>query len=136
VVLLGDAGYAVSLLAGQGASLAIAGAYVLAEQLARSSSIESALQGYERLWRPVAEEKQQVARDGVRWFLPHTRGQLRARHIVMGLSRLPGIDRYIAGALAGKSTALVKELRATSRQPTHIATRQPAPDTEADNDRE
>lgn len=110
VVLLGDAAYAVSLLASQGASLAIAGAYVLAEQLARCSSVETALDRYERLWRPVAEEKQQVARDGVRWFLPQSRAQLRARHIVMRLSRLPGIDRYIAGALAGKSTALVKNL--------------------------
>ncbi|MDQ2707401.1 MAG: FAD-dependent monooxygenase [Actinomycetota bacterium] len=122
VVLLGDAAYAVSPLAGQGASLAIAGAYVLAEQLAAAGSVETALERYERLWRPVVEEKQQVARDGIRWFLPHTRAQLRARHIVMGLSRLPGIDRYIAGALAGKSTALIKELHAADGEPTHAAT--------------
>ena len=121
VVLIGDAGYAVSLLAGQGASLAVGGAYVLAEQLARADSIETALHRYEQLWRPVAEEKQQVARSGVRWFLPHSRAQLRARHVVMGLSRLPGIDRYIARALAGKSTALVRELHATSHKPTRAA---------------
>lgn len=121
VVLLGDAAYAVSLLAGQGASLAIAGAYVLAEQLATAGSIETALHRYEQLWRPVAEEKQQVARSGVRWFLPHSRAQLRARHLVMGLSRLPGIDRYIARALAGKSTALVRELHATSGKPARAA---------------
>lgn len=127
VVLLGDAGYAVSLLAGQGASLAIAGAYVLAEQLARASSIETALDRYERLWRPVAKEKQQVARHGIHWFLPHSRAQLRARHIVMGLARLPGIDRYIASALAGRSTALVRELRATSREPAPPARRQTVP---------
>jgi 2-polyprenyl-6-methoxyphenol hydroxylase-like FAD-dependent oxidoreductase len=121
VVLVGDAGYAVSLLAGQGASLAVGGAYVLAEQLARAGSIETALHRYEQLWRPVAEEKQQVARRGVRWFLPHSRAQLRARHLVMGLSRLPGIDRYIARALAGKSTALVRELHASSHQPARAA---------------
>lgn len=115
IVLLGDAAYAVSLLAGQGASLALGGAYVLAEQLARSGSIETALEGYERLWRPVVQDKQQVARDGVRWFLPHSRMQLRARHVLMGLSQLPGIDRYIAGSLAGKSTALIRDLRTTSR---------------------
>lgn len=40
VVLVDDAGYAVSLLAGQGASLGIAGAFVLAEQLRRAGSIE------------------------------------------------------------------------------------------------
>jgi hypothetical protein len=45
----------------------------------------------------------------------------------MGLSRLPGIDRYIARALTGKSTALVRELRATSREPAHTATRRMVP---------
>ena len=129
VVLLGDAGYAVSLLAGQGASLAIAGAYVLAEQLARTGSIETALYRYERLWRPVAEEKQQVAREGVRWFLPHSRAQLRARHAVMRLACLPGIDRYIGRTLAGKSTALVRQLNAISGKPAHIAIQQTAPGT-------
>ena len=44
VTLLGDAAYAVSLLAGQGASLAVAGGYVLAEHLARTASIEQAVQ--------------------------------------------------------------------------------------------
>jgi 2-polyprenyl-6-methoxyphenol hydroxylase-like FAD-dependent oxidoreductase len=121
VVLVGDAGYAVSLLAGQGASLAIGGAYVLAKQLSRAGSIDTALHRYEQLWRPVAEDKQQVARSGVRWFLPHSRAQLRARHVVMGLSLLPGIDRYIARALAGKSTALVRELHATSHKPARAA---------------
>jgi hypothetical protein len=79
------------------------------------------LHRYEQLWRPVAEEKQQVARSGVRWFLPHSRAQLRARHVVMGLSPLPGIDRYIARALAGKSTALVRDLHATSHKPARAA---------------
>lgn len=124
VALLGDAGYAVSLLAGQGASLAIAGAYVLAEQLATAGSIDAALDHYERLWRPVAEEKQRAARDGIRWFLPHSRVQLRARHIVMGLARLPGIDYYIARALAGKSVTLIRELSTTRRKPRIPAVRQ------------
>ncbi|MBC3192287.1 FAD-dependent monooxygenase [Pseudonocardia sp. C8] len=101
VVLLGDAAYAVSLLAGQGASLAVAGAYVLAQQLAGAGSIEAALEGYERLWRPVAEEKQRVARAGVQWFLPHSRIRLLARRVLIGLSRVPGLDRYVARGLAG-----------------------------------
>jgi flavin-dependent dehydrogenase len=41
VVLVGDAGYAVSLLAGQGASLAVGGAYVLAEQLATGPALST-----------------------------------------------------------------------------------------------
>lgn len=56
VVLIGDACSAVSVLAGQGASLAVAAAYVLAEQLRLTSSLDRALDFYERLWRPVIEE--------------------------------------------------------------------------------
>ncbi|HEY3684712.1 MAG TPA: FAD-dependent oxidoreductase [Streptosporangiaceae bacterium] len=104
-VLVGDAAYAVSLLAGQGASLGIAGAYVLADHLAREPTIDDALAGYERQWRPVAEEKQQVGQAAVRWFLPASRLQLRARHAMLRIARLPLIDRLIATGLAGKPTA-------------------------------
>jgi 2-polyprenyl-6-methoxyphenol hydroxylase-like FAD-dependent oxidoreductase len=49
VVLIGDAAYAVSLLAGQGASLGIAGAFLLAERLRRADSIDEGLDHYERV---------------------------------------------------------------------------------------
>ncbi|WP_181774492.1 FAD-dependent oxidoreductase [Amycolatopsis pittospori] len=111
VVLVGDACYAVSLLAGQGASLGIAGAFVLAEQLARTSSIPAALAEYERLVRPVVTEKQQVARRGARWFLPANRFLLQARRVFLRVARLPGLERPLAAAVTGKSTALVTNLR-------------------------
>lgn len=111
VVLVGDSCYAVSLLAGQGASLGIAGAFVLAEQLTRSPSIETALAEYEKLVRPVVTEKQQVARRGARWFLPANRFLLQARRAFLHLARLPGLERPLAAAVTGKSTALVTNLR-------------------------
>jgi 2-polyprenyl-6-methoxyphenol hydroxylase-like FAD-dependent oxidoreductase len=111
VVLTGDACHAVSLLAGQGASLGIAGAFVLAEQLRRGTGIETAFDRYERLWRPVVEEKQRVARRGVRWFLPHTPTQQRIRRGILALDRLPGINRLVAGSLAGKPVTTVRRLR-------------------------
>ncbi|MFD6068077.1 MULTISPECIES: FAD-dependent monooxygenase [Amycolatopsis] len=111
VVLVGDSCYAVSLLAGQGASLGIAGAFVLAEQLTRSSSVETALAEYERLVRPVVTEKQQVARRGARWFLPANRFLLQARRLFLHVARLPGLERPLAAAVTGKSTALVTNLR-------------------------
>lgn len=117
VALVGDACFAVSLLAGQGASLGIAGAYVLADQLTRAGSIRAGLERYERIWRPVVAEKQKVARDGARWFLPASPAQLRLRHVVLRFSRLPVVDRVVAGALAGKSTGLVKQLAAQQRPP-------------------
>lgn len=117
VALVGDACFAVSLLAGQGASLAIAGAYVLADQLDRTGSIRAGLERYELLWRPVVAEKQKVARDGARWFLPSSPAQLRLRHLVLRFARLPVLDRVVAGALAGKSSGLVKQLAAHQRPP-------------------
>lgn len=103
-VLVGDAAYAVSLLAGQGASLGIAGAYVLADQLAGKPTIEAALTAYEQQWRPIAEEKQQVGRAAARWFLPTSRTQIRTRRAMLHIARLPFIDRLIATRLAGKPT--------------------------------
>jgi len=111
VVLVGDAGYAVSLLAAQGASLGIAGAYLLAHQLSEAPSIEQAFADYERLWRPVAEEKQKTGRAGIRWFLPESPPQLRIRRAALRAARLPVINRYVAAMLAGKSTALITNLR-------------------------
>jgi 2-polyprenyl-6-methoxyphenol hydroxylase-like FAD-dependent oxidoreductase len=116
VVLLGDAAYAVSLLAGQGASLSIAGAFVLAEQLRRANSVEIGLDRHEQVWRPVVEEKQHAGRKAVRWFLPHSLAQLRTRRIMLALSWLPGLGHLIASGLAGKHTALITQLR---HQPGH-----------------
>ncbi|SDM29733.1 FAD-dependent oxidoreductase [Allokutzneria albata] len=101
VVLIGDACHAVSLLAGQGASLGLAGAALLADEL-RQRPIAEALAAYERRWRPVVEEKQRVARSGTRWFLPDSRARLRARRVALKLARLPIVDRALATALVGK----------------------------------
>jgi len=108
VVLVGDACYAVSLLAGQGASLGIAGAYLLAEELHRAGP--AGLDRYERRWRPVVAEKQLTARKGARWFLPRSAMDVRIRRTMLALSRLPGLDHLVARALAGKPTAVIAEL--------------------------
>jgi 2-polyprenyl-6-methoxyphenol hydroxylase-like FAD-dependent oxidoreductase len=112
VTLVGDAGCAVSLLAGQGASLGVAGAYVLADRLHNAPSIARALDEYERLWRPVAEEKQKTGRAAARWFLPESAVQLWARRIALrAAAGLPLVNRYVGATLAGKSIALVRNLR-------------------------
>lgn len=107
VTLVGDACYAVSLLAGQGASLGMAGAYLLAEQLAGAPSVGTALRRYEERWRPVVEEKQRAARRGVRWFLPGSQTELQARRLALRAARLPGVDRYVATALAGRTRGVM-----------------------------
>ncbi|MFC5186023.1 FAD-dependent oxidoreductase [Actinomadura harenae] len=115
VTLVGDAAYAVSLLAGQGATLAVAGAYVLADQLVQADTVPLGLARYERLWRPVAEEKQRAGRRGARWFLPSSRGELLVRRLALRASRLPGVSQGLAGLLAGKPVGLIDQLRSTPR---------------------
>jgi 2-polyprenyl-6-methoxyphenol hydroxylase-like FAD-dependent oxidoreductase len=119
-MLLGDAAYAVSLLAGQGAALAVAGAYVLGEHLARAASIEAALAGYEQALRPVVLDKQETARTGVRWFVPSTRGQWRLRRAAFAAARLPLADRLLAVALVGKPTAIIADLSRREARPTLV----------------
>jgi 2-polyprenyl-6-methoxyphenol hydroxylase-like FAD-dependent oxidoreductase len=112
VVLVGDACHAVSLVAGQGASLAIAGACVLADQLARARHVEDALAGYERLWRPVVARRQRAARRTARWFVPGTPRQLRLRRAALRFAGLPGARRIAGAALAGKGRPALRRVAA------------------------
>lgn len=62
VTLLGDAGYCASPLSGQGTSLALVGAYVLAAELAAAGGDHrAAFAGYETRMRPFAELNQALA---------------------------------------------------------------------------
>lgn len=103
VVLVGDSGQAVSLLGGQGASIGIAGAWLLAEKLVRAASVEEALTDWERVWRPVVAEKQRVARSGAQWFLPSSRARRRARRLALRLAALPGLDGVLTRGLVGRA---------------------------------
>jgi 2-polyprenyl-6-methoxyphenol hydroxylase-like FAD-dependent oxidoreductase len=95
----------VSLLAGHGASLAVAGAYVLAEQLARHGA-DAAPSEYERLLRPLVAERQRRARAAMSWFLPRSRAHLRARRAALALARLPVLDTLLARTIVGMPTPL------------------------------
>jgi 2-polyprenyl-6-methoxyphenol hydroxylase-like FAD-dependent oxidoreductase len=110
VTLLGDACQAVSLLAGQGASLAVAGAYLLAQHLAHANTVETALARYEQLWKPIVQEKQRTARATIPWFLPSSAWKLRVRHLALVSAQLPVLDRYLAISLAGRPTPPIGEL--------------------------
>ena len=70
-VLLGDAAFAVSLIAGKGATLAMAGAVVLADALAdRPGATHEALAAYEARLRPWVEAAQRMARRNIHLFTP------------------------------------------------------------------
>ena len=89
-VLLGDAAFAVSLIAGKGATLAMAGAVVLADALAdRPGAIDEAAAAYEARVRPWAEAAQRMARRNARLFTPANRVQLLLREAVLRLAGWP-----------------------------------------------
>jgi 2-polyprenyl-6-methoxyphenol hydroxylase-like FAD-dependent oxidoreductase len=73
VVLLGDAGYCPALLTGQGTTLAMMGAYILAGELhlARGDH-RRAFAGYEQAFRPVVSREQKKAGANARVLVPAT----------------------------------------------------------------
>jgi 2-polyprenyl-6-methoxyphenol hydroxylase-like FAD-dependent oxidoreductase len=105
VILLGDAAAAVSLLAGQGASLGMAAAQVLAEELRQNAGIGAALASFEARVRPVVAEQQKAGVSAAQWFVPATRSAAFMRRSAIRLSKVPGMTRVIGSALIGKSGA-------------------------------
>jgi 2-polyprenyl-6-methoxyphenol hydroxylase-like FAD-dependent oxidoreductase len=74
VVLVGDAAGCVSLIAGQGASLGMFGAFVLAQEIDRSlANVPLALERYEMRVRPYVHKRARAAERNAGWFLPRTR---------------------------------------------------------------
>lgn len=70
VALLGDAGFCASPLSGQGTSLALVGAYVLAGELAKAQGeFEPAFSRYEAILRPFVEANQDFGRYASQNFL-------------------------------------------------------------------
>ena len=61
VALVGDAGYCPSPFTGQGTSLAIVGAFVLAQELGRHLGHRAAFAAYEERMRPFVEKNQAIA---------------------------------------------------------------------------
>jgi 2-polyprenyl-6-methoxyphenol hydroxylase-like FAD-dependent oxidoreductase len=90
IVLLGDAAFAVSLIAGKGATLAMAGAVVLADALAgRPGGIDNACARYEARLRLWVEAAQRVAQRNLHLFTPANHFQLLVRETVLRLAARP-----------------------------------------------
>lgn len=85
VVLLGDAAYAPSPLTGQGTSLALIGAYLLAGELGRGDAPASAFQRYELLMRPHVQAAQKLPPGIARITLPDSTLGVRALHSAVKL---------------------------------------------------
>lgn len=88
VALVGDAAYAPSFRAGQGTSMALVGAYVLAGELATHDDPAGAFAAYERIVRPYIEANQALAiNDAANFVFPRTRQDLDARNRMLASIR-------------------------------------------------
>jgi 2-polyprenyl-6-methoxyphenol hydroxylase-like FAD-dependent oxidoreductase len=91
IALVGDAAYAPAFLSGQGTSIAIAGAYMLASELAQHDRPEPAFAAYERRLRDYVEKNQNLALRTDATVLSRTSGQLLRRNIKLCL--VPWLQR-------------------------------------------
>ena len=98
VALVGDAAACPSLIAGEGAGLALAEAYVLAGEIhVHGADLDSALKHYQRRIEPYATRKQRYAESLVPSFVPKTELGVRARDLATLLMRLPVFPRLLMG---------------------------------------
>ncbi|MCC0005243.1 MAG: FAD-binding domain [Methylobacteriaceae bacterium] len=98
IALVGDAAMAVSFLAGEGAGLAMTGAYVLAGEIARAAGdYEQAFAAYEARLRPFIEGKQKTAENFASTFVPQTEFGIWLRNQATRLMALPGAANLMLG---------------------------------------
>ncbi|MFJ1680642.1 FAD-dependent monooxygenase [Streptomyces sp. NPDC088251] len=103
VALAGDAAHATSFLSGQGSSVSLVGAYVLAGELATHADHADAFAAYERRMRPFAERNQALATSGGTVVAPTTREELDARNAAIRDPRAAARTMAIAGAAEGRA---------------------------------
>jgi 2-polyprenyl-6-methoxyphenol hydroxylase-like FAD-dependent oxidoreductase len=94
VTLVGDAAGCVSFLGGQGASLAIAGAYVLAGELAGGDDLGGALARYEARLKPIVAKAQAGGRSFARWLIPDNRVRIAVRDLMMRMADSPAAPLF------------------------------------------
>ncbi|MFI7154364.1 FAD-dependent oxidoreductase [Nonomuraea sp. NPDC050022] len=107
VVLLGDACQAVSLFAAHGASMAMAAAWILADEL-RGGDLAVALARYEERMRPTIAEVQELGRRFIEWMAPSSRLRITVRDWTFRLATLPGADRLFLNFLTPGGHNLIR----------------------------
>jgi 2-polyprenyl-6-methoxyphenol hydroxylase-like FAD-dependent oxidoreductase len=107
VTLVGDAGYCPSPLSGQGSSLALVGAYVLASELrAADGDHRDAFARYQLRMQDFAERNQQIATGNAKRFTPASRRQIRLQNLgIRALPYMPGKNWVLSQATKGVAEA-------------------------------
>ena len=98
VTLLGDAVACVSLLAGQGTALAMAAAYILADELRRADgNVAAALARYQQRFGPLVLRKQNAALRLAGAFAPSSAMSMFVRNCLMNLLTVPWVADFVIG---------------------------------------
>jgi 2-polyprenyl-6-methoxyphenol hydroxylase-like FAD-dependent oxidoreductase len=107
VTLVGDAGYCPSPLSGQGSSLALVGAYVLASELrAADADHGDAFARYQRRMQDFVERNQQIANGNAKRFTPTSRRQIWLQNQgIRVLPYMPGKNWVLSLATRGVKEA-------------------------------
>ena len=95
VVLLGDAAWCVTLFAGYGSSLAVAGADRLGAHLGHADDVPAALAAWEAELRPEALKKQRLGRRVKGLYAPADPFRLWLRDAPLRLSTWPPVSRLL-----------------------------------------
>ncbi|NJC43169.1 UNVERIFIED_ORG: 2-polyprenyl-6-methoxyphenol hydroxylase-like FAD-dependent oxidoreductase [Xanthomonas campestris] len=96
VVLTGDTAWCATPLAGIGATLAVTGGYVLANEIARAATLEQAFAAYADAMRPMVEQGQGVPKIGPRLMNPHSRLGIQLLHGALKFASQPSIQNIAA----------------------------------------
>ncbi|MDV3253246.1 FAD-dependent monooxygenase [Devosia sp. BK] len=102
IALLGDAAWCATPMAGIGATLAVTGAYVLAQELARNADIETAFSRYEQAMRPMVEDGQGVPKFGIKMMNPQTSIGIKFLHAALHLASTPPLRKVMGTAFSRK----------------------------------
>lgn len=104
VALVGDACQCLTLLAGQGASMGMAGAYMLADELHKAEgNYKAAFPAYQQRLKPDIERKQKEARGLAGSFVPGNKFEVVMAHFFFNLALLPGFGALFAKQIGAKS---------------------------------
>lgn len=95
VGLVGDSAYCPTLVSGQGASMAMAGAYFLAEALQETHSHQEAFQLMDARLRPHIEKIQASARNFAPTFIPKSQMRIMMINWVLRLSNISLFKRFV-----------------------------------------
>lgn len=104
VSLAGDACQCLTLLAGQGASMGMAGAYTLAEELHKADGDhENAFHIYQQKLKPEIERRQKDARGLAGSFVPRSKLAISVSHFFLNAAFLPGFRTLFKKQIGAQS---------------------------------